>query len=109
HMEVATFGAGASRDFCQCFKSMDKLRPAIRIAAVIDRVCPDEDFLRREYFRPGKSIGKKNCVPRRDMGDRNLVSHFCFRTAAGNFEIGGQGGDKKTPEINFGDPMRMCA
>ena len=74
--ESLAFHAGFRCELGKIFKRRDELRPAIRIAAVIERVDADEDIGRVKHFRARERVREKNGVSRRHISDRNAGRDF---------------------------------
>ena len=111
--KARTFRAGAGGEIGKLLESANELRPAIWIAAVIHRVDADENIRRSEHFCPGQSVGKKDRVPRRDVGDRNAASRVgdsrssvaLFR----NVDISSQRRTSEKAEIDLRNAMFLRA
>ena len=75
NLNPSAFNAGLCRDVRQRFENRDEFRPAVRITAVIDRVCADEDVPGRNRFRPGQRMREEDGISRRDIS--------CWNASAG--------------------------
>src|ERR1700730_11037792 len=73
NMELRAFSPRLGSETGQLFESCYELRPAIGIAAVIDRVHTDKNVAHVENFRPGKGVAEKTRVTRGTVGERNVV------------------------------------
>ena len=58
--EAATGGAGFSRDVRQLLERANKLRAAVGIAAVVERVHADEDVERADHLGESEREGKQH-------------------------------------------------
>ena len=54
-----------------CFERCDELRPAIRIAGIVQRVHADDDVGCADDFGPAERKREHDRVPRRHVGGRN--------------------------------------
>ncbi len=69
----------------------DVLRPAVGIAAVVDRVDAEEDVGRADRLGIGQRQRQQHRVPRRHVGDRDAVGHLVGRSILGHVDRGRQG------------------
>ena len=106
--EASSFYARLRGDAGQALERRNKFRPAIGISAVIDRVRPNKDIRSIEDFAPGKSIGKKDRVPRGHVGNRDVA--VAFRPAIlRHRNLIGQRGAAEDAQIDLRDAMFLGA
>src|SRR5467141_495161 len=72
-LQPRSLDAGPGRELRHLLVGRDVLRPAVRVAAVIERVHADEEIVRLQRFRPGEREAEENRVARRDVGERNRL------------------------------------
>ncbi len=63
--------AALSSQIRHVLESVNKLRPAIRIPRIIQRIHTNEDIGSLQYLRPSQRIRKKNRISRRNVSNRN--------------------------------------
>src|SRR5437870_5380805 len=80
NLEAATFDSRFGGDVGERFKEHDELRPAIGIAAVIDRVDAEKNVSCAFHLGPGKRVGEKDGVPCRHVSDRDAMADLFLRT-----------------------------
>ena len=73
NLEASAFHTGFGSDIGEVLERLDKFRPAIWVAAVVDCVYADKNVIGRNHFRPGKRISEKDGVACGDVCDRNSV------------------------------------
>src|SRR5262249_59909613 len=93
----------------QFFELKNEFRPAVRIAAVIERINSDENILCIDYFSPGQSVTQKNGISCRDICDRNSAGNLAFTAIFGNIDRIGQGGATDRAQINLDYPVLFHA
>ena len=66
---LPTLHAGLGREIGHPLKGRDELRPAVRVAAIVQRIHSDEDVARSQNLCPGKREGQKDRVARGHIGN----------------------------------------
>jgi len=84
---------------------LEVLGTAIWIAAVIEAVHADEDVARAQRLRPREREGEEDGVPRRHVGDRDLLRHRLRRAVLGYGDVVGQGGAAEGAEVEGDDDV----
>src|ERR1700730_17933775 len=107
NMELRAFSPRLGSETGQLFESCYELRPAIGVAAIVDRVHTDKNVAHVEHFRPGKGVAEKNRVTCRNVGERNVV--LFARSSLRDGNLIGQCRATKNAKINFSDPMATGA
>ena len=75
------------RQIRQLLERRDEFRPAVGIAAVIDRVDADEHIPHVQHFRPGQGIAQKDRVSRGHVSNRDLRRHLLLLSIFGNRDV----------------------
>src|SRR5262245_1352549 len=70
--KLRTLDAGPRRDGREMLEGADELRPAVRVARVIERVHADDEVVSAEDLRPAEGEREEDRVPRGDVGRWNL-------------------------------------
>ncbi len=103
------FSARLRREIRHLRESLNKLRPAIRIARIINRIHANEDIRSVADFRVRQRERQKNGVARRNISDGNTGGHGAFLTVFRNLNLRRQGRSAKNAEINPGDSKFLRA
>ena len=69
----------------------DVLRPAVRVARVVQRIHPDVEIGGTQHLRPGEGEGEEDGVAGRHVGDRDPLPHLPGAAPLRHREVGGQG------------------
>src|SRR5467141_4522512 len=72
-LQPRSLDAGLGRELRHLLVGREVLRPAIGVAAVVERVHADEEVVRLQRFRPGEREAEEDRVARRDVGQRNRL------------------------------------
>src|SRR5467141_1681283 len=72
-LQPRSLDAGPGRELRHLLVGREVLRPAVRVAAVVERVHADEEIVRLQRFRPGEREAEEDRVARRDVGRRNRL------------------------------------
>ena len=88
--KMCAFDPGFGPKVSEGFKCRDKLRPAIRISAIINRIRSDKDVGRSNCLRQRQRVRKEDRVASGNVRDRNPASNFCFRSLFRYTDIAGQ-------------------
>ena len=86
----------------------DEFRAAIGIAAVIERIDPDENIEGLERFRPCERMGKKDRVPCRNICHRNSLRHPDSDPRFRHIDIVGQRRAAEDLIVDLGDDVRFA-
>ena len=84
------FDAGFGRQVREPFERRDELRPAVRVAGVVDRVHTDEQVGRPHHFSISQRQREKHRVAGRHIGDRNAFGDFLFVSIQRHVDVVGQ-------------------
>src|SRR6059036_2288009 len=109
NLKASAFDAGFCSKVSEGFERLDEFWSAIGVAAVVDRVYTDENISGRDYFRQCKRVSEKDRVTRGNIGDRNSVRDFCFRTLLWHIDIISKRRAAEDAHIDFGNAMFLCA
>ncbi len=97
--------AALSSQIRHVFESVNKLRPAIRIPRIIQRIHPDKNIGSLQHLRPSQRIRKKNRVARRNISNRNPRPHLRRRPVFRNVNIRRQRTPAESPQIDHRRPL----
>src|SRR6187431_239910 len=81
--EKPPLDAGAGGEVRHPLEGLDVLRPAVRVAAVVQGICADEDVGRLQYFGPAHGEGEEDGVPGGDVRRRDPVADTIERRVLG--------------------------
>ena len=109
NLKASAFDTRFGSKVSQRFKRFDEFRPAVRIAAVIDRVYTNKNVSGRNYFRPAERKSEKDGVPRGDIGDRNSIRDFCLRSIFRHTDIIRERRAAEHAHVDFCETMLFCA
>src|SRR5579872_2637731 len=98
---LAALDARFSCQIRHLFERLDVFGPAIRVAGIVEGIDADEDVRRAENLRVGERICQEDGVPRRHVGDRDVVADF--RTILRNVNVVRQRRVSEGAEIDFDD------
>ena len=74
------FNTGFGPQVGEHLKRFDEFRSAVWVAAVINCIDSEKNVSRRNHFRPCKRISEKDGITGGNIGDRDALGDFCFRS-----------------------------
>ena len=106
---LRSLDAGSGREVGHRLVGRDVLGPAVRVAAVVERVDADEDVLGAERLGPGERKGQEYRVARRHVGDRNAVAHLGDGAALRDVDVTGQCRAAELAQVDVDDDVVLHA
>ena len=97
--------ARARREVRHLLVGANVLRPAVGIAAVVERVHADEDVSSAEHLRPRQREREEDRVARRDVRDRHAVTQLAGEPILGNRSIARERRAAEHAEVDVGDDV----
>ena len=104
--KAAAFDASLRRKPGEVLECLDELRPAIRIARVVERVHANEDVVRAEHFRPCQRQRQHDGIARRHIRRRNRVRR---RAALRHLSVAEQRGTAERRQVDADFAMRLTS
>src|ERR1035438_8481275 len=97
---LTAFNARLGGQVSHLLKGLDKLRPAVRVARVVQRVYANENVARAQHLSPSQRKRQENRIARRYIRNGNAVRHIVCRAALGHVDVAGERGAAKDAQID---------
>ena len=95
------FRSGFGGQVRGALEGLDELRPAVRVARIVDSVDPQENVRGFQRFRPGQRAGQEDGVARRDVSHRDSFAHRFHAAALWNRDVIRQGRTAEGAQVDL--------
>ena len=109
HEAACSLDSGLRRQPSQLGKCFDELRPAIGVAAVVDRIDSDEEIERAQHLCPAQGQRQEDRVACRHIGDRDAAAEFRFAAVLRHVDVVGECRAAELPQVDLKDSMLLHA
>src|SRR5579884_514587 len=101
----AILRARLGRQVRRLHESVEKLLPAIGIAAIVEHIYADKDIIRSHDFCVGGGEAEEDEVAAWDVGDRDVMAHLGERAIMGHVDVIRQRAAAESTQIDGDDAM----